>query len=441
NNLGGAKQLSENIRKSILELERKILEYDGVGVIIAGGDDLLLEYDPSVCPSDLIESIPRDFEKKTGISMSFGIGTSISSSMENLNFSKRSSLQNSTSARGEDTRIKKDDDAVLIIFSDSLSPDPYINVIAHWYARSRLRKVSLLKIEKDIGKIRIATAELEQLKERIFLQIKLLSKSKYLRKKRGTQNDWEEVEVQLSENEKDFYRILDGGISSVLFDEIVYDYAEIAHQLPIYISANRKSFVQSIFDISTVKKELIVDIYVILSMEGISNINTFQLIPKPTYSEKDLLHCLRFDEQYKYPSVANSNFTADKTVAFSKDLSNAIDYHGRNSSLQETLRKQETSIKQLKMQVADVFASFCMTMILFVFVLPVCSIVAVLAFRDWDDGFEKYTFIVPVICLFVASFIFQAIFRMNFSLNPQSIRKAIKDWKLKELEKSKSQRV
>jgi len=431
-----AKDLSQNINRVILEIEEKLSNQKGLQVVIAGGDDILVEYDPEVCSQNTVEFIPTLFKKETGISMSFGIGNSIDESIEKLDIAKRmpfTRLEKEDSENKENYTSVSNNESSLFIFSDSVIPDSYINVIAHWNVRRKIQTITLIKVEKDIGKKEYSRSYLKELKERIVLQLSLLSQSRYLRQKRGTRNEWETIEIQLSESEQKVYESIKDCLLLKTVCLKVLTYEELGHFLGSTVEKNRSNSVESIFDITSVKKEYIVDIYAILCEKEERNISTFQLVLPPSHTEQDLIHSIRWNETYKLVPVASSDYTADKVVALRKRVSNARSYERDNANLRKSYDKLEAQNEKLKNQVAEGFASLWMTVFFFILVLPMCISVGILAFRYWDKGFERYTFIFPAIVFFLISFGLQSIFRMSFSLNPVSIYTAIRDWKLAKL--------
>lgn len=257
--LEAAKDLSQNINRVILEIEEKLSNQKGLRVVIAGGDDVLVEYDPEVCSQNTVEFIPTLFRKKTGISMSFGIGNSIDESIEKLDIAKRMSfarLEKEDSENKENYTSVSNDESSLFIFSDSAIPDSYINVIAHWNARRKIQTIALIKVEKDIGKKEYSRSYLKELKERIILQLSLLSQSRYLRQKRGTRNEWETIDIQLSESEQKMYKNIKDCLSSQTIILKVLTYEELGHFLGSSVEKNRRNSVESIFDITSVKKNI-----------------------------------------------------------------------------------------------------------------------------------------------------------------------------------------
>ena len=118
-------------------------------------------------------------------------------------------------------------------------------------------------------------------------------------------------------------------------------YEELGGFLGNIVEKNRKTAIVSIFDITAVKKEYIVDIYAVLCEKEERNISTFQLILPPSHTEQDLIHNIRWDETYKLVSIANSEYTADKIVALRKRVSNARSYERDNVNL----RKESDSLK------------------------------------------------------------------------------------------------
>ncbi|MFG6103543.1 mCpol domain-containing protein [Leptothoe sp. EHU-05/26/07-4] len=437
NKIGEAEMLSNNIKSAISKIEKEIDACEDIKIILAGGDDVLLAYEADYIEKEILPSIPAIFKEETGLSMSFGLGNTIYESMETLDLSKRYAMMpiNQLDTSEENVLVRQPKSTIsLLIFADSAYPDPYINVISHWFARKPIQEVVLLKIDSDVGKRRYAEVYLEALKKRIELQLSLMSKSNYLRKKTGSRDEWESIAITLEKPAQMIYRDIAKAIPSIDFKFKIVSYEDLGNFLRKHIENNRNVSIKSVFDITTVKKEFIVDIYTILCVENERDINTFQLVLPPTYSEQDMIHALHCEKTYRYVPVASSSYTADKMVASRKESGNIQDYKLRNASLQIKFDKLQQSNKLMELSLAEGFARFWMTVAFFVAVLPCCVLLALLALKGWND-FEKYTFIVPVIVYFFTGFFLQAFFGRKLSINPLSIYENLKSWKLRRISK------
>jgi len=80
--------LSENINKSVHNLEKLLRSKNGVEIIILGGDDLLIKFDSEECDVKLLNEITILFENTCGLSMSCGVGTTILEAIQNLHMAK-----------------------------------------------------------------------------------------------------------------------------------------------------------------------------------------------------------------------------------------------------------------------------------------------------------------------------------------------------------------
>jgi hypothetical protein len=92
-----ATHLSESIKYAVSQIERFIGSSDGAALIIAGGDDVLIKYDPDRYKIGFLENISGIFEKYTGLSMSCGVGNNVSqavSSLMNVKQQNKGSISN-----------------------------------------------------------------------------------------------------------------------------------------------------------------------------------------------------------------------------------------------------------------------------------------------------------------------------------------------------------
>jgi len=83
-----ATSLSESLNDIVKQLRVILTAKNSVEIVILGGDDLLIKYDPKKCGCDLPDDIRTIYKNATGISLSCGIGESIVESINNLRLAK-----------------------------------------------------------------------------------------------------------------------------------------------------------------------------------------------------------------------------------------------------------------------------------------------------------------------------------------------------------------
>lgn len=83
-----AVSLSESLSNANEVLRATLATKSGVEVVILGGDDVLIRYDHQKQDRTLLEEIRNLYKSNTGISLSCGVGESISESIQNLHLAK-----------------------------------------------------------------------------------------------------------------------------------------------------------------------------------------------------------------------------------------------------------------------------------------------------------------------------------------------------------------
>src|SRR5688572_8052033 len=79
-----AATFSENVKAALFYIEKLLNSTNGIKVIILGGDDILIGFDPMTHGLDFLEKIRSIFKEKTGNSMSCGVGEDIPKSIWQL---------------------------------------------------------------------------------------------------------------------------------------------------------------------------------------------------------------------------------------------------------------------------------------------------------------------------------------------------------------------
>jgi len=83
-----AKSFSNSIRDAFGDIEANLKASPDVEVVISGGDDLLIRYDPTLHGKSFIQQIMATFKSRTGHSLSCGVGEDIPQSVRNLYLAK-----------------------------------------------------------------------------------------------------------------------------------------------------------------------------------------------------------------------------------------------------------------------------------------------------------------------------------------------------------------
>lgn len=88
NKISEAMAFSENIKAALLAIEKLLKSTDGIKIIVLGGDDILIEFDPGKHDLDFLERLRYTFKDKTGNSMSCGVGKDVPQSIWHLHIAK-----------------------------------------------------------------------------------------------------------------------------------------------------------------------------------------------------------------------------------------------------------------------------------------------------------------------------------------------------------------
>lgn len=310
-----ASRLSENIKLAILQIKLFVNSIDGAEVIIAGGDDILIGFNYDNFEYKLLEKLADIFTKHTGLSISCGVGDNISQAINNLASVKQTNkgiIKLESDSLQIQAQIIKE--TYLYIFATSDIPDPYINVIIHCISvYKNLSQVTLIGITGDPGKIKKEKSKLEKLKENILSQIDSLQDGKYLKK---NDKQWDKIDIKIDSIDRQRYSEIKS--LSIEIKPITYD--DLEQEIANFIK-NSDSILH-IFDVTTVLKSYLIDIYNILRFKNISTIYSFELYSdRRTYDHKELIHNLTYKKTYNFVCLSESRFTKDKVII---DINSAI---------------------------------------------------------------------------------------------------------------------
>jgi hypothetical protein len=421
-----AVHLSESIKIAIFKIELFIGETEDAEIIIAGGDDVLIQYDSEKYSDTFLGEISQIFTNYTGLSMSCGVGENVSQAINNLTNVKQNTkgaIKSTSNKSGIQVRPMKQ--TKLYIFTTSDIPDPYVNVIGHCVANyTDIDQVILIGITEDRGKVNLEEDKINKLKNNIANQLNSLSNGKYLKKKG---KDWEEIDIDIEPVQCETY----GRLKNLFFNIKVLIYQDLEKEILGLL--NTGNSVEHLFDVTAVLKSYLVDIYTILRFQNISTIYSFELFNERFYNQKDLIHNLTYKKTYDFPCLAETSYTRDRIVVNEASIISESDFN----RLQSDVKMLESNRDRLENTVATEFARFC-SFVYFLIWFPVfvwiCWSVA------QPEGWERVEPLSFVITLgwFLLNYLLQSLFTGKFpSLDPRELFQASKTWRKKNLEKSR----
>lgn len=428
-----ARHLSESIKHAIFEIEQLVNAVDNMELIIAGGDDILIKYDPEIYNLDFLTRLSGIFTKHTGLSMSFGDGENIDQAINNLMEAKQQnkgyiisphSTSRSTNQSNKQTRI--------FILTTSQVPDPYINVIAHCAVyHGNIDQIVMIGISDDRGKAKEKEIELVLLKSRIENLLDKLSQGLYPRQ--AKQDDgtrvWVDEDIKMELVQRQRYSELKN--RKIDLHVIVYEDLEVEI---VKLINNRDSFTY-IFDTTAFLKSYLVDVYTILRFRNISTIYSFELLSESrTYDYKELIHNLTYKKTYDYHCLSDSKYTCDKIVV---DSSTIIS-EGKFNQLMSAFQSLEKSRDQLEDTISTDFARIVLFLYFLIGLLAFIPLYQLITQPDGWTRVEPYTFLIPLAWLLL-DYLLQAVFTRQFpSLKPTELFQALKTWKKSRLERSRT---
>lgn len=303
---------------------------------------------------------------------------------------------------------------VLYIFVTSGDPDVYINIIGYCIEHYKIANVVFLGIIKDKGQKAGVEKNLNELKERISKQLELLQDGRYLFKEQDTKQ-WTEKNIDIESHEKLRY----ARIASERKESMTIVYSELEDKISEFIRSN-----DCIFDVSGVRKNYLVDLYVLLLSKKIENIYAFELKLKGrTHDENELIHKLTLDSgDYEYINLSESNYTKGKVIKSKRE--------------EEKLQGKVSNFDKVLQMAASDFATTILSIYAFVVISSLAGLVAFVAHSDWGN-IEPWAFIIFGTPFFgyILSLLIQLILKRELSLKPMSIFNWLKEYKLDRLSK------
>jgi hypothetical protein len=186
--------------------------------------------------------------------------------------------------------------STLYIFATSARPDAYVNSIAHLASQQELGKVQIVVVAehdypRDEEEADLATEVLASILD----LLKALSQGVYPKR----QKDGSTSRVALPDRSYEIYaKCLDtlnkqgNGCLSISYSDLERRLVELSKE-------------DCLFDLSALKKHLLVDVVATLIAHNFSRVRAFELHKAPTFDERDLYHNLR-KEDFIYRNLAKS---------------------------------------------------------------------------------------------------------------------------------------
>ena len=201
----------------------------------------------------------------------------------------------------------------LYIFATSHRPDVYINAIAYSIEHLNVGSIHVIVVSEHSYLEEEQKAKLMATKvvANINHQLEALHNKKYLdfRKESGNPKSLELNNVDgISIYAKCLEVINKSGTTG-----IVIPYSKLDTKLREYIKKGNCTF-----DLSALKKNLLVDIVAIVISYSFSDVYTFELRKKPTFDQNDLYHNLRYDESFIFRNLADSHLVRNSLRRISR---------------------------------------------------------------------------------------------------------------------------
>jgi len=190
-----------------------------------------------------------------------------------------------------------------------------------------------------------------------------------------------------------------------------------------------------IFDVTAVLKSYLIDIYTLLRFKNISTIYSLELFNSVrTYDHRELIHNLTYKKTYDYTCLSESNYTKN-TIIVGETLTVS---ESKFNQLMSAFQLLEQSRNHLEDTTANGFARLG---VLFYFMMgfPILGWVvwSIITQPDGWSRIEPFTYIISA-GWFLLNYLLQSIFTGKFpSFNPRDLFHVLRDWKKKQLEKSR----
>jgi hypothetical protein len=180
----------------------------------------------------------------------------------------------------------------LYIFTTSPRADPYVNIIVHATQKFELKQIHFISIEehdyRNEGGDRRAAAIAGATQD----LLESLAAGQYL--------NHEQIEAISDDGAAVYQRCLDR-LRFVKISSLGVRWADLGNTLKSFANGNA-----ALFDVTALKKNLLVDAVALLLPQAQTDVWTFELLKTPTFGADDLVHNLVEDRDYKYRRLTDS---------------------------------------------------------------------------------------------------------------------------------------
>lgn len=422
-----AAHLSESIKLAINKIESFVKLDQNAEIIIVGGDDVLIKYEPDKCEKKFLENIVEIFKVNTGLSMSCGLGENIDQSIYNLAIAKQT---NKGSIFESSVKINRSDfmegkNINLFCFIESLNPDIYINLLQHCKEHyGKINQIIFIKIfEKDKGKRGDNEDQANTIKEGIIERLKLLAEGLYWDK--ATKQN---ISIKISNSYKDKYRNLIKIVNSIEIETCFYE--ELENELSRLGLFFFDKYFDKVIDVTACRKRHLLDIYSILRQKKIINIYSFEIYKEQFFNHEDLIDKLFEKSTYNYVRLSSTPYTKNKILVSEESIESSKKLNELQKKLNDIYEEEATKFAR-----AFIFAYIIVAIIIFaliIFALPTMGI----------SSLSAYITVAPFIT-FLIIYLIRGILILilkdkastfdYISFKPNTLFLKLKNWKLKKL--------
>jgi hypothetical protein len=203
----------------------------------------------------------------------------------------------------------------LYIFTTSERSDPYVNTLVYVFSRFSIAAVRVVAISEHGYSDDREQARATAVMARIDKQLSELADGRYVRSASSgggaAEIDQRGIEI--------YARCIDR-LNEIGMSGVVIPLAKLDDYLQQYIASG-----SGIFDVTALRKHLLVDVVALLLSHGSPEVYSFELVKSPSFNEEDLIHNLR-EGEFQY-----------RNLTFSIPLQKAADRIARRSVRFRTL--------------------------------------------------------------------------------------------------------
>lgn len=174
----------------------------------------------------------------------------------------------------------------LYIFVSSDRPDPYINVLAHVLSKYPDTKVHYVAIREHSYHTEQSDSLLTSITAKIHTRLEKLRDNFAI-----SNSSWSDIYEQCLDH-----------LNTAGVDHITIPWRDLDKKLGEFAASEK-----ALFDVTSLKKNLLVDVVSLLLSRGCTQVHNFELIKQPTFGDADLIHQLKPGVDYVYRNLGESS--------------------------------------------------------------------------------------------------------------------------------------